>query len=135
MLKNGYNIGGEQSGHIIFLDNASTGDGQLTALTLIDMLVEKNAKLSALVADIKDYPQILLGVKLRDGVKGQWKTNEKITSSIADAENTLGEEGRVLVRESGTEPLLRIMLEGKEHSLIEKLANNIADISKKEIGV
>lgn len=135
MLKNGYNIGGEQSGHIIFLDNASTGDGQLTALTLIDMLVEKNAKLSALVADIKDYPQILLGVKLRDGVKGHWKTNEKITSSIADAENTLGEEGRVLVRESGTEPLLRIMLEGKEHSLIEKLANNIADISKKEIGV
>lgn len=134
MLKNGYNIGGEQSGHIIFLDDASTGDGQLTALKLIDMLVAKKEKLSKLVEEIEDYPQILLGVKLREGVKGLWKESVAITSVIDEAVSTLGENGRVLVRESGTEPLLRIMIEGKSADDITLWANKIADTARQEIG-
>ncbi|MBE6888473.1 MAG: phosphoglucosamine mutase [Ruminococcaceae bacterium] len=127
MQKNGYNIGGEQSGHIILLDYATTGDGQLTAAMLLKVMKQTGMKLSELVKDITDYPQVLVNVKITEQGKGRWSETPSITDKIADAEARLGDSGRVLVRESGTEPLVRVMLEGIDKQLVEQLANDIAD--------
>ncbi len=127
MQKGGYNIGGEQSGHIILLDYATTGDGQLTAAMLLKVMTDTGMKLSELVADIKDYPQLLINVKITEQTKGKWEKTPSITEKIELAEQQLGDSGRVLVRESGTEPLLRVMLEGQDEQLVSRLANEIAD--------
>ncbi len=127
MKKKGCNIGGEQSGHIILLDYATTGDGQLTAAMLAKVIKSSGKKLSELVADIKDYPQLLLNVKITEKSRGKWSEVPSIMKKISDAEKQLGEKGRVLVRESGTEPLVRVMLEGKDKELVSMLANEIAD--------
>ncbi len=127
MLKNGYNIGGEQSGHIILLDYMTTGDGEMTAAMLLKVMKETGLKLSELTKDIKDYPQFLVNVKIKENAKGKWNTVKSITDKIAAAESVLGSGGRVLVRESGTEPLLRVMLEGRDLGLVTRLANGIAD--------
>ncbi len=127
MLKNGCNIGGEQSGHIIMLDCATTGDGQLTAAMLAKVIKTSGKKLSELVGDIKDYPQLLLNVKITEKSKGRWSKVPSIMKKISDAEHALEGKGRVLVRESGTEPLVRVMLEGKDKELVSILANDIAD--------
>lgn len=114
MLNNGYNIGGEQSGHIIFLDHATTGDGQLTAAQTLELLSKCKRPLSQLVKDIPDFPQLLVNVKITEDKKGLWDKTQKITDIIAQAEQAMGENGRILVRESGTEPLVRVMIEGKD---------------------
>ncbi len=132
MLKSGYNIGGEQSGHIIFLDHATTGDGQLTAVKLISLLSQSDRKLSAYNEEFADYPQLLVNVKITDENKGKWDKNEAILASIKDAEEALGANGRVLVRESGTEPLVRVMIEGKDAAMVDKYTNMIADTVRKE---
>lgn len=126
MQRGGYNIGGEQSGHIIMLDHATTGDGQLTAALLIKVMQETGKSLSQLCADIADYPQLLLNVKIGAQSKGKWNTVAAITEKIAQAEQTLGSHGRVLVRESGTEPLVRVMVEGKDMAMVKQLAESIA---------
>lgn len=126
MQKNGYNIGGEQSGHIILLDFATTGDGQLTAAMLAKVMKETGRKLSELVADITDYPQLLLNVKITEQSKGKWDKTPSILEKIALAEKQLEGSGRVLVRESGTEPLVRVMLEGRDSLLVDTLAHDIA---------
>ena len=126
MQKNGYNIGGEQSGHIILLDFATTGDGQLTAAMLAKVMKETGRKLSELVADITDYPQLLLNVKITEQSKGKWDKTPSILEKIALAEKRLEGSGRVLVRESGTEPLVRVMLEGRDSLLVDTLAHDIA---------
>lgn len=126
MQRGGYNIGGEQSGHIIMLDHATTGDGQLTAALLIKVMQETGKTLSQLCEDIADYPQLLVNVKISAQSKGKWDKTPAITEKIALAEKTLGEQGRVLVRESGTEPLLRVMVEGKDLALVKQLAEDIA---------
>ncbi len=127
MLKSGYNIGGEQSGHIILLDYATTGDGQLTAAMILRVMKETGKKLSELVCDISDYPQLLVNVKITEQTKGKWSTTDSIMAKIAQAEEALGSNGRVLVRESGTEPLLRVMLEGKDEQQVNELTNMIVD--------
>lgn len=127
MLKHGYNIGGEQSGHIILLDYATTGDGQLTAAMLLKVMKETGKKLSELVCDIKDYPQLLVNVKITEQGKGRWSSTPSITEKIAEAEAQLAGSGRVLVRESGTEPLVRVMVEGKDTQLVKRLADTIAE--------
>lgn len=127
MLKNGYNIGGEQSGHIILLDYATTGDGQLTAAMLAKVMKETGKKLSELVQDIKDYPQLLVNVKITEQSKGKWDSTPSIMECIDLAEREFSGEGRVLVRESGTEPLVRVMLEGKDMDMVTRLTNMIAD--------
>ena len=133
MLKSGYNIGGEQSGHIIFLDHATTGDGQLTAVQLITLLNETKTSLSLLTAGIEDYPQLLLNVKITEQSKGKWNTNAAILSAIDEAEKAMGTDGRILVRESGTEPLVRVMIEGKNKDDVEFWTNKIVDVVKKEL--
>ena len=132
MLKSGYNIGGEQSGHIIFLDHATTGDGQLTAVKLISLLSHSDRPLSSYNEEFTDYPQLLVNVKITDDRKGLWDKNDAILSSIKEAEEALGANGRILVRESGTEPLVRVMIEGKDAKLVHKYTNSIADTIRAE---
>lgn len=131
MLKNGYNFGGEQSGHIIFSDYNTTGDGLVTAVNLLKVLVESEKPLSEIRNIMKVYPQILINVKAKD--KEKYKENKKIISEIDKAEKILGEDGRVLVRPSGTEPLIRVMVEGRDESKIEKLAQAIASVIEEEL--
>lgn len=130
MLNNGYNIGGEQSGHIIFLDHATTGDGQLTAVQTLELLSKCKRPLSQLVKDIPDFPQLLVNVKITEDKKGLWDKTQKITDIIAQAEQAMGENGRILVRESGTEPLVRVMIEGKDEKEVHNWTHLIADTIK-----
>lgn len=130
MLNNGYNIGGEQSGHIIFLDHATTGDGQLTAVQTLELLSKCKRPLSQLVKDIPDFPQLLVNVKITEDKKGLWDKTQKITDIIAQAEQAMGENGRILVRESGTEPLVRVMIEGKDEKEVRHWTHLIADTIK-----
>lgn len=130
MLNNGYNIGGEQSGHIIFLDHATTGDGQLTAAQTLELLSKCKRPLSQLVKDIPDFPQLLVNVKITEDKKGLWDKTQKIIDIIAQAEQAMGENGRILVRESGTEPLVRVMIEGKDKKEVLHWTNLIADTIK-----
>lgn len=130
MLNNGYNIGGEQSGHIIFLDHATTGDGQLTAAQTLELLSKCKRPLSQLVKDIPDFPQLLVNVKITEDKKGLWEKTQKITDIIAQAEQAMGENGRILVRESGTEPLVRVMIEGKDKKEVHNWTHLIADTIK-----
>ena len=125
-----YNIGGEQSGHIIFLDHATTGDGQLTAAQTLELLSKCKRPLSQLVKDIPDFPQLLVNVKITEDKKGLWEKTQKITDIIAQAEQAMGENGRILVRESGTEPLVRVMIEGKDEKEVHHWTHLIADTIK-----
>ena len=133
MLSGGYNIGGEQSGHIIFLDHATTGDGQLTAVQLMQLLAETKKPLSQLVSEIEDYPQTLVNVRITEDKKGRWDKNEAVTEVIERAKQALGEDGRILVRESGTEPLVRVMIEGTVKADVDKWTNEIAGIIEREL--
>ena len=133
MLKNGYNIGGEQSGHIIFLDHSTTGDGQLSALMLLNVIKNSGKSLSALAAEMQVYPQVLVNVTVSAEGKAAYATDEVIKNKIEAVEKVLGDDGRVLVRLSGTEPLIRVMLEGKDLDKITALTNDIADLVKERL--
>lgn len=134
MLKNGYNIGGEQSGHIIFLDHATTGDGQLTAVQLMSLLVMRQKSLYRLTMPIQDYPQILINVIITEDKKGKWNQISAITDVIDEAKTALGDQGRVLVRESGTEPLVRVMIEGTDDKAVNFWIHKIVDVIENELG-
>ncbi|SHM66084.1 phosphoglucosamine mutase [Caldanaerovirga acetigignens] len=131
MLKGGYNLGGEQSGHIIFLDHNTTGDGILTAVKLLSIVAESRKPLSELRNIMKVYPQVLVNVKVKD--KAGYAENERIKEVIIKAENLLGENGRVLVRPSGTEPLIRVMVEGEDEKIINELALRLANVIREEL--
>ena len=121
-----YNIGGEQSGHIIFLDEANTGDGQLTGVKFLEVLKKTGKKASELAACMESYPQVLVNVKITADKKGMWEKDEKVQQAIEMYKEKLGSDGRILVRESGTEPLVRVMIEGKKTGIITDYANSIA---------
>lgn len=133
MQRSGYNIGGEQSGHIIMLDHATTGDGQLTAAMLIKVMTETGKSLAQLCEGIEDYPQLLVNVKITESGKGKWNKVPAIMDCISAAEKELGDNGRVLVRESGTEPLVRVMVEGKDMDMVKQLADSIAEEVKRSL--
>lgn len=133
MLEGDYNIGGEQSGHIILLDHCTTGDGQLTAAQVMELLSKCRQPLSKLVEEIPDFPQLLLNVKITEDKKGKWDKCTEILKVIEQAEITLGADGRILVRESGTEPLVRVMIEGKNSSDVTYWTQKIADEIKKQL--
>lgn len=132
MLKNGYKIGGEQSGHIIFTDYSTTGDGLITALQVLSSLKRSGRKASDLTALMTTYPQLLVNVKVT--TKEGWETNEAIKEAIAEGDKELGENGRILVRPSGTEPLIRVMAEGPDQAQLDRICHAIADVVKKEQG-
>lgn len=134
MLKDGYNIGGEQSGHIIFLDLATTGDGELSGVQLVETVVKSGKRLSELAGIMKVYPQVLINVKVTPEGKQKYNNDEYIISAVQEAEMELSGEGRVLVRVSGTEPLVRVMLEGADTEQITRLGNRIADVVKERLG-
>ena len=125
-------LGGEQSGHIIFGNLSTTGDGILTGLQLLAALKESGKKMSELSELMVDFPQILVNVRVTD--RKAWETNDRIQEAIGIAEKKLGENGRILVRPSGTEPLLRIMAEGPSQDELEELIHHIAEITRQEIG-
>ena len=131
MLKHGYNLGGEQSGHIIFSKYAKTGDGILTAVQLLCAMVKNNVSLSELSNVMTKYPQVLLNVRVAD--KNGWDKNVAIAEIIKKYQEELGENGQILVRASGTEPLIRIMAEGPNQERLEQITNAIADVVNKEL--
>lgn len=133
MLKDGYNIGGEQSGHVIFLDYATTGDGELSGVQLVQTVVKSGKKLSQLAKIMSVYPQVLINVKVSAEGKQKYNNDEYIIAATQKAEMELMGDGRVLVRVSGTEPLVRVMLEGKDIEHITRLGNEIAQVVKERL--
>lgn len=133
MRKSGYNIGGEQSGHIVFLDFNTTGDGMLTALQLLNVMKQTGKKLSELANEVITYPQELVNVKVTD--KKAALDNEQIKAAIENVEVKMGDEGRVLVRPSGTEDLLRVMAEAKTEELVHEYVMEIVDVVQRQMGV
>jgi phosphoglucosamine mutase len=131
MINGGYNLGGEQSGHIVFLDFNTTGDGPLTAVQVLYLIKKKGVSLSKLASEIKLYPQILMNVEVEN--KHDLKSNPEIEKAIKTAEKALAGKGRILVRSSGTESKVRVMLEGEELTLITKLGNDISKVIKEAI--
>lgn len=125
MRRNGYKIGGEQSGHVILFDHATTGDGELTALALLAQLKNSGKKLSELAEVMQKYPQVILNVAANAEQKARFKEDEELEGFIQAQQQELFSEGRVLVRASGTEPCIRIMVEGKDKGLIESVAWSI----------
>lgn len=132
MRQGGYNLGGEQSGHVIFLDYSTTGDGILTSLQLAQIVRKTGKKLSELKTVMRKYPQVLVNVRVAD--KGKLAGNPAIERAISDVENRLAGNGRVLVRPSGTESLVRVMIEGPEEGQISRYAEEIVDVVKQELG-
>ena len=133
MIEHDAVIGGEQSGHIILLQYATTGDGVLTSLKLVEALRDEKKYLDEMIKDIKDWPQQLVNVRVDNQKKNLWNQNKNITDFIAVKEKEMEGLGRVLVRTSGTEPLVRVMVEGKEMEMVEKVVNEIAEVVKREL--
>ncbi len=132
MIEHGAILGGEQSGHLIFLEHNTTGDGLVSALQVLQIMIETDSKLSDLVAKYKRYPQTMVNVKVLS--KPPLETLEEVQSTIADVEKSLGKMGRVLVRYSGTENLCRVMIEGPNLKQVGEMAKKIAETIKKAIG-
>lgn len=133
MLLDGYNLGGEQSGHVIFRDFATTGDGQLTASQLLSIVKRREAKLSSLSTLMQRFPQTIVNIRVSPEGKTAFYTDRKVKAAIEKASAALGKNGRVIVRPSGTEPLLRVMVEGQDDELIEKLAADVAKVIGEEL--
>ncbi len=131
MLENGYNIGGEQSGHVIFLDDNTTGDGLLSALHLLEVMVDTKKPLSELATVMEVLPQALVNAKVPNHKKESYMEYSEIAEAIAELEKKFAGEGRVLIRPSGTEPLVRVMIEGKDQKVIEEEATKLADLIQK----
>ncbi len=128
MLENGYNIGGEQSGHIIFLDENTTGDGLLSGLHLLEVMVKTKKKLSELTGIMEVLPQALVNAKVPNHKKENYMEYPEIAHAIGELEEKFAGEGRVLIRPSGTEPMVRVMIEGKDQQMIEEEARRLAEL-------
>ena len=135
MLDKDYMIGGEQSGHIIFKEYANTGDGELTSLMVLNILSEKKCKLSELASIMNKYPQVLVNVNVTKEGKALFGEDAEINALIKKYENELNGDGRILIRASGTENLIRVMIEGKNTEEIDKMANGVATLINKKFGI
>lgn len=131
MRENGYNLGGEQSGHVIFLDDNTTGDGLLSALHLLQVMVETGKPLSELAKIMQVLPQALVNAKVPNHKKESYMEYTEIAEAIEELESKFAGEGRVLIRPSGTEPLVRVMIEGKDQDAIEEEATKLAELIEK----
>ena len=130
MSANGYVLGGENSGHIIFSKYANTGDGIITALKIMQVMSAKKSKLSELCAPVTIYPQVLRNVRVTD--KNTVLNDPDVNASVAAVESVLGQDGRVLVRPSGTEPLLRIMVEAQTEEICLRYIADIENVVRKK---
>jgi len=133
MLKNGFNLGGEQSGHVILLDYNPTGDGILTSLMLIKTILEENKNASELGSLVKKYPQTLVNAKVNSEKKYDYEEDAEIKKAINELEKEFAGNGRVLIRPSGTEPLVRVMIEGEDQNYISQKANEIAKLIEEKL--
>ncbi len=133
MQKNGYVLGGEQSGHVVFSDFATTGDGLITATQVLAAMQRSNRTLADLASIMQTFPQVLVNVRVKS--KAGWETNPAIRAAIDAAEAKLGDKGRVLVRPSGTEPLIRVMAEGPDQGELDALAASVAEVIAREQGI
>lgn len=134
MVKGGYNLGGEQSGHMIFLDHNTTGDGTLSSLVLTSVIVDEKKPLSQLAKIMEEYPQVLINARVKNENKHSYMENDKIRTEIEKMEAEMDGQGRVLIRPSGTEPLVRVMLEGKDQEHITGLAKELASLIESTLG-
>jgi phosphoglucosamine mutase len=132
MLKGDFNVGGEQSGHMIFRDFTTTGDGIISALQVLRILMEKDKRLSELRTLVEKFPQVVINIKVAS--KPAWDSLPDVLKLVREAETTLGENGRVLLRYSGTEPKARLLIEGRNHAQITALADRIAAAIRSHIG-
>ncbi|MDY2937834.1 MAG: phosphoglucosamine mutase [Fusicatenibacter sp.] len=130
MMANGYSLGGEQSGHIIFSKHAATGDGILTSLMVMEVLMERKQPLSILASEVTIYPQLLKNVRVEN--KAAVKANQAVQSEIAKVAEELGDDGRILVRESGTEPVIRVMVEAADDAVCEKYVDQVIAVMRQE---
>lgn len=130
MVQNNHSLGGEQSGHIIFSKYATTGDGILTSLLLMEVMLEKKETLGKLTEEVKIYPQLLKNVKVSD--KKTARENPKVVREVEKVADALGSDGRILVRESGTEPVIRVMVEAATHDLCEEYVNRVIAVMENE---
>ena len=133
MRKNGYNFGGEQSGHMVFLDYNTTGDGMLSGIQLLNVMKETGKKLSELAAEVQTYPQKLVNIRVSD--KNGAMDVPAIKAIIDEVESEMNGDGRILVRPSGTEPLLRVMAEAPSQEKVNLYVDRIASVVKEEIGL
>lgn len=130
MVNNGHCLGGEQSGHIIFSKHATTGDGILTALMIMEVVTEKKVSLGTLAGEVRIYPQLLKNVRVAD--KKEARENPAVIAAIDAVSEALGDDGRILVRESGTEPVIRVMVEAADDDLCEKYVNQVIDVMNQQ---
>ena len=130
MQKNGYCLGGEESGHIIFSKFASTGDGLITALKIMEVFIESKLPSNKLCDGFTRFPQVVKNVKVKD--KEAVMSDEDVLSAVKSAEDTLGGEGRILLRKSGTEPVIRVMVEAMGEALCNALADKVAEVIKEK---
>ena len=130
MLQNGFQLGGEQSGHIIFSKHARTGDGILTSLMIMEVIMETKQTLSKLAEEVVIYPQLLKNVRVSD--KKTARENPEVVKAVEAVAEALGDDGRILVRESGTEPVIRVMVEATTDEICEKYVDQVIDVMKKE---
>ena len=130
MQQNGYVLGGEQSGHIIFSKHARTGDGILTSLMVMEVMLEKKQSLAKLCSEVKIYPQLLKNIRVTD--KKTARENPEVQKAVAAVADELGNDGRILVRESGTEPVIRVMVEADTDEICEKYVNQVIDVIKEQ---
>lgn len=130
MQKNGCRLGGEQSGHIIFSKYASTGDGILTSLKMMEVMMAKKMKMSQLTEDLHIYPQVLVNVKVKDKAVAQ--ADKDVQNAVQEVVDALGDTGRILVRESGTEPLIRVMVEAETEEICRKYVDNVVSVIKEK---
>lgn len=130
MCANGHCLGGEQSGHIIFSKYATTGDGILTALMVMGIMMDKKVSLASLASEVKIYPQLLKNVRVAD--KKAVKENTAVWAAVDSVAETLGDDGRILVRESGTEPVIRVMVEAESDQLCEKHVNEVINVIREQ---
>jgi phosphoglucosamine mutase len=131
MLADGYNFGGEQSGHIIFLDYNTTGDGQITAMQVLNLMKDRDMSLSKLTSPVKLFPQVLINVEV--GKRQDIRAFPAIMDAIRAAEQKLDGRGRILVRPSGTEPKIRVMLEGDDIKLINRIGSDVAKVIRENM--
>ena len=134
MLKNNYGIGGEQSGHVIFLEHNTTGDGLITVLQLLSVMKHTGKKLSELASVMTVMPQVTVNVTIDNERKYEYIDDVEIMDVIHQVERVFEDNGRVLVRPSGTEPMIRIMIEGQDLPLMKEKANLIASVMKRNLG-
>ena len=125
MVRHGLNLGGEQSGHVLFLDHNTTGDGLVTALAILAIMAETGRPLSELARAMTRYPQVLVNVRVRE--RRDFARVSRVADMLADVEAALGKRGRVLLRASGTEALYRVMVEGEDEAEVRRFADAIAE--------